>query len=374
MIDEKLAQTFVATLSATTDYQAQIIDSSGFIIASGQQKNLGTFHDIAYQILRGEGTVVTHRVKGYENRLTVCLPLMQDNAAIGVLEVTGNEKSVSSFASALKLSLEAMASYVRDSIRTQKNGTKFELFVQRLLYDTQVTQGELEARATALGYKYDCIRIPVFIITDPPGDVAALIQQGSDNPCYHSQDILTLSRSDRIVLYIYLGYGEDVLHNYRTVVMEYLQWWQRALDAQNLHYTVFAGSLQNALSYYRIGYNHAVWLNNIAHCKERINWFYDHTKEYLEYCIPLVEYGGMFNVFSSTLPQEFLSTYVELIGSLADCDYSLLPASKRLFIHKNTLSFRLGKIKDKLGINPMQDCRNREFANNLCRYLRITSS
>lgn len=207
MIDEKLAQTFVANLSATTDYQAQIIDSSGFIIASGQQKNLGTFHDIAYQIMRGEGTVVTHRVKGYENRLTVCLPLMQDNAAIGVLEVTGNEKSVSSFASALKLSLEAMASYVRDSIRTQKNGTKFELFVQRLLYDTQVTQGELEARATALGYKYDCIRIPVFIITDPPGDVAALIQQGSDNPCYHSQDILTLSRSDRIVLYIYLGYG-----------------------------------------------------------------------------------------------------------------------------------------------------------------------
>ena len=66
MIDEKLAQTFVANLSATTDYQAQIIDSSGFIIASGQQKNLGTFHDIAYQILRGEGTVVTHRVKGYE--------------------------------------------------------------------------------------------------------------------------------------------------------------------------------------------------------------------------------------------------------------------------------------------------------------------
>ena len=175
MIDEKLAQTFVANLSATTDYQAQIIDSSGFIIASGQQKNLGTFHDIAYQILRGEGTVVTHRVKGYENRLTVCLPLMQDNAAIGVLEVTGNEKSVSSFASALMLSLEAMASYVRDSIRTQKNGTKFELFVQRLLYDTQVTQGELEARATALGYKYDCIRIPVFIITDPPGDVDDLI-------------------------------------------------------------------------------------------------------------------------------------------------------------------------------------------------------
>ena len=307
MIDDKFAQTFVTNLSATTDYRAQIIDSSGFIIASDQQKNLGTFHEVAYQILRGEGTVVTHRVKGYENRLTVCLPLMQDNVAIGVLE-------------------------------------------------------------------YDCMRVPVFIITDPAGDMAALVSQGADNPCYNSQDILTLSRSGHITLYIYLGYGEDVLRSYRNTVAEYLVWWQRALDAQGLHYTMHVGSIQNTLSYYRVGYDHAVWLNNIAHCKEPVSWFYDHTKDYLEYCIPLIEYRGMFNVFSSALPQEFLSTYVELISSLAECDYSLQPASQKLFIHKNTLSFRLAKIKDALGINPMQDYRNRDFANNLCRYLKAISS
>lgn len=374
MIDDKFAQTFVTNLSATTDYRAQIIDSSGFIIASDQPKNLGTFHDVAYQILCGEGTVVTHRVKGYENRLTVCLPLMQDNVAIGVLEVTGNEKNVSSYASVIKLSLEVMSAYAHDSIRMQKYSSKSELFVQRLLYDTQVTQGELEARATALGYKYDCMRVPVFIITAPAGDMAALVSQGADNPCYNSQDILTLSRSGHITLYIYLGYGEDVLRSYRNTVAEYLVWWQRALDAQGLHYTMHVGSIQNTLSYYRVGYDHAVWLNNIAHCKEPVNWFYDHTKDYLEYCIPLIEYRGMFNVFSSTLPQEFLSTYVELISSLAECDYSLQPASQKLFIHKNTLSFRLAKIKDALGINPMQDYRNRDFANNLCRYLKAISS
>ena len=258
MIDDKFAQTFVTNLSATTDYRAQIIDSSGFIIASDQQKNLGTFHEVAYQILRGEGTVVTHRVKGYENRLTVCLPLMQDNVAIGVLEVTGNEKNVSSYASVIKLSLEVMSAYAHDSIRMQKYSSKSELFVHRLLYDTQVTQGELEARATALGYKYDCMRVPVFIITDPAGDMAALVSQGADNPCYNSQDILTLSRSGHITLYIYLGYGEDVLRSYRNTVAEYLVWWQRALDAQGLHYTMHVGSIQNTLSYYRVGYDHAV--------------------------------------------------------------------------------------------------------------------
>ena len=40
-----------------------------------------------------------------------------------------------------------------------------------------------------------------------------------------------------------------------------------------------------------------------------------------------------------------------------------------MYVHKNTLTYRLGKLKDAFGMNPVGESKDREFMTNLCDYL-----
>ena len=218
------------------------------------------------------------------------------------------------------------------------------------------------------------MRIPVFITTEQVGDFSALVQQGKANPLYNPQDIMALSRSGNITLFIYLGYGEEVLRTFRESVTDYLRWWKDTLSEMGFQYQMQVGTIQSNLSYYRLAYDHAVWLHNTARCRDTVNWFYDYTEAYLKSSIPLMEYRGIFNAFSENLPTDFLESYKELFDSLMQYDFNFQLASKQMFIHKNTLSFRLGKIKERLNINPMQNFKQKEFASNFCLYLKMILS
>lgn len=288
------------------------------------------------------------------------------------MELCGEDsQSTRVYAHVMKLSIESMLNHELSSVNLQKYASKYDLFIQKLLYDPQVSRSELEARAEKLGYLYDCMRIPVFITTERIGDFSGLLQQGEANPYYNKQDIMALSRSGNITLFIYLGQGEDVLRSYREYVIDYLAWWQKTLSGMGLKYQMYIGSIQSKLLYYRAAYEHAAWLHNTARCENVMNWFYDHTEAYLKWSIPVIKYKEIFNVFAENLPEDFLRSYKELMESLVHCAFNLAHASKRLFVHKNTLSFRLGKIKERLNINPMQNPMQRDFASNFCLYLKM---
>ena len=372
-MDERVFQEFLARFSDASDLKAAIIDDSGFISASFRADQVGSFHEAAYRILQGSPgsaeCIPDEEVPGKPP--VFYTPLERNGQLVGLLELTGEEQQTRIYARVMKLAIESMLQHEVSAVRLQKYNTKFDLFVQKLIYDPQASRSELEARASRLGFLYDCMRIPVFITTDTIRDFSELVQQGSDNPHYHTQDIMTLSRSGNVTLFVYLGYGEDVLRSYREYLEDYLKWWREAMTAAGCRYQMHIGSIQSNLLYYRSAYDHAVWLNNTARCEADMNWFYDYTEPFLKSSIPVMEFKEIFDVFAENLPTDFLDSYKKLLDSLILCDFNLLPASKRLYVHKNTLSFRLGKIRDRLNINLMQDPKQREFASNFCLYLKM---
>lgn len=373
-MDLKIFQDFLANFFDTTPLRAQIIADTGFVVASYQADHVGMFHEEAYRVLQSKATSEQCvRKDGEEAQQTALyVPLIKDKQIVGILELCGEDsQSTRIYAQVMKLSIESMMNQGANSANLQKYASKYDLFIQKLLYDPQVSRSELEARAEKLGYRYDCMRIPVFITTERIDDFSGLLQQGESNPYYNKQDIMALSRSGNITLLIYLGQGENVLRTYREYVTDYLAWWQKTLSGMGLKYQMYIGSIQSKLLYYRTAYEHAVWLHNTARCEDAVNWFYDHTEAYLKWSVPAIKYKEIFNVFAENLPEDFLHFYEELMDSLIYCAFNLNPASKRLFVHKNTLSFRLGKVKERLNINPMQNPMQRDFASNFCLYLRM---
>ena len=374
-MDIQFFQDFLSNFPESEALRAQIIDSNGFVIAGCSINSVGTFHEAAYHILRRMTDPDEDFWEGVqEEQGTLYTALLQNRQTAALLVLSGEEQTVRIYAQAVKSAIESMLGQEVNAVRLQKYSSKFDLFVQKLFYDPQVLRSELEARAASLGYLHDCMRIPVFITTEQVGDFSALVQQGKANPLYNPQDIMALSRSGNITLFIYLGYGEEVLRTFRESVTDYLRWWQDTLSEMGFQYQMQVGTIQSNLSYYRLAYDHAVWLHNTARCRDTVNWFYDYTEAYLKSSIPLMEYRGIFNAFSENLPTDFLESYKELFDSLMQYDFNFQLASKQMFIHKNTLSFRLGKIKERLNINPMQNFKQKEFASNFCLYLKMILS
>lgn len=374
-MDIQFFQDFLSNFPESEALRAQIIDSNGFVIAGCSINSVGTFHEAAYHILRRMTDPDEDFWEGVqEEQGTLYTALLQNRQTAALLALSGEEQTVRIYARAVKSAIESMLGQEVNAVRLQKYSSKFDLFVQKLFYDPQVLRSELEARAASLGYLHDCMRIPVFITTEQVGDFSALVQQGKANPLYNPQDIMALSRSGNITLFIYLGYGEEVLRTFRESVTDYLRWWQDTLSEMGFQYQMQVGTIQSNLSYYRLAYDHAVWLHNTARCRDTVNWFYDYTEAYLKSSIPLMEYRGIFNAFSENLPTDFLESYKELFDSLMQYDFNFQLASKQMFIHKNTLSFRLGKIKERLNINPMQNFKQKEFASNFCLYLKMILS
>lgn len=372
-MDKSVFQEFLTGFPDADSLKAAIIDSNGFVAACYMADQIGAFHETAYRILQNHPTSI-QCVREEESPTAppvFYVPLERNDQLMGLLQLTGEEETARIYARVMKQAIEVMLHHEVSAARLQKYNTKFDLFVQKLLYDPQVSRSELEARASRLGFLYDCMRIPVFITTDCIRDFGKLLQQGKGNPHYNTQDIMTLSRSGNVTLFLYLGYGEEVLRSYREHVEDYLNWWKEAMSATGCRYQMHVGSIQSNLLYYRSAYSHAVWLNNTARCDGAMNWFYDYTEPFLKSSIPIMEFKEIFDVFAENLPADFLDSYKQLLDSLILCDFNLQPASKRLYVHKNTLSFRLGKIRERLNINPMQDLKQRAFASNFCLYLKM---
>lgn len=53
MIDVALARKFIEQITQYTDYNINIMNDQGVIIASRDPKRVGTFHEVAYYIVRG---------------------------------------------------------------------------------------------------------------------------------------------------------------------------------------------------------------------------------------------------------------------------------------------------------------------------------
>ena len=54
MIRQEMAQKFIDQITEYTEYNINIMDESGVIIASRDPKRVGTYHEAAYRITRGK--------------------------------------------------------------------------------------------------------------------------------------------------------------------------------------------------------------------------------------------------------------------------------------------------------------------------------
>ena len=372
MIDRSVASRFITRLYEETKYQMDILDEKGVVLATTNLDRYATFNKHAYDMAQsGENVRV---IRGTNSNIGinpgVIFSVQADHSLRGFLYVMGEPEDIYKLTNIMKLSLEQiLESEDRYSAYSRQKSAQ-QAFSQALLYGEHISAEKLNLMARRLDINEKCLRIPIMIVAEPKQIFSEVINRSVENPQYHRNDLAMTSRSNRIVMFKTLDDCKGIAEM-REAVEDYIQWWKAALANMQVQSQFNIGTVQNALERYREGYQHAVWLVTNARCLESVNYFYDYTGLYFRSKIPMTQYQNVFEAYSQQLDKAGIlnETLFETVAMLDKCNYNFNRASELLFVHKNTVSFRIDKIKSLLNIDPVKKAADRDLLSNVIYYL-----
>lgn len=370
MLNE-LSEKFIEKIDTYTDYNVNIMNDKGIIIASRDKTRVGSFHEVAYQIINeGKEVISVECDNTYLGTLKgLNMAFFHNNKKIGVIGVTGNPYEVRPIAMIIRMSLEAMLEYeILQEKVYQRKGTK-EYFINCLM-NNETDKEELNELCQMLGYDSQIVRIPILIQFEKEIDLERMLYIIKDSKEHSKQDISAITRENQIIIFKKVNSDfEYFFKDYKFVIGEYLSQFLNYIREKEMQCYFYVGTVQNKMKNYSRAYQHCKWLLSQKNKNNIGMYFYDHISKYLRSKMPYGEMYHIYNVLEEYLDDKTKKSIIEIIEPMTTNNYNLIKTSNKLFIHRNTLVFRLNKIRDYFNLNPVQNYQDREFLSNLSHYL-----
>lgn len=374
-MDTLLAKKLIDRISKFTDYNVNIMDENGIIVASRMKEREGSFHEVAFEIVKGKEDIVEVEVDNPEKGVKggVNIAIYNNKKKTGVVGVTGKPDEVLPVAKIIKMSVEVMMEYEMYKYESLKKYNLREQLMHLIFYNDNFEREDLSRYFQALNLEEDILRVPVLLWLENAPDQEIWVKELLDKNEFRSrQDLRDTTREGFFFLFIAMQDSfQNAMKDYKYVVGEYLSCVLRAAREKQLAYSVYIGPLQNDIMNYRQAYLYCMWMQkNLRGNEKKSYYFYDYAIRYLESQVSVSELNAVFHVLKRELGSKFLESYAETMEALIDADYNLTKAGALLHVHKNTLVYRLDKIREALNMNPLNANTDREFMECFYYYLK----
>ncbi|MDU8924787.1 CdaR family transcriptional regulator [Pasteurellaceae bacterium LIM206] len=361
LLDVKLAQKIVERTMDIIDCNVNIMDAKGKIIASGDINRIGEIHDGALLVL-SQGRVVDideaviHSLHGV--RPGINLPLHVDGQIVGVIGLTGDPASLKEFGKLVCITAEMMLEQARlFNILAQDTRLKEELVLN--LIEAESISPSLVEWANQLGVDLSLPRIACIIEIDSG-------QLGIENAraeLQNLQELLKNPERDNLVAVLSLtelvilkpalnqyGRWDPKVHIERVNTLSSRMSESAKLNARIALGNYFTGDNAIALSYrtakttLQVGksrlpnqriYNYQDLILPVLLAQLKDGW----QKDELERPIKKLQIMDNNGVLTKTIHAWF------------ENNMQTIATAKALYIHRNTLEYRLNKISDLTGLD-----------------------
>ncbi len=359
MILEQIAEELVSMTSPLVGGRTiNIMNRDGVIIASTETERIGTVHQGARQVIHTGKTVniSKNQVSRYPGAKEGCnMPLRMGDTVVGVVGIYGNPEEIQDLAHLLEvyaakyLELETLVWQ-----RTVENELRSKLFHLLTAWN--------EAEKEYAGSLMDALHL----YPEPPFQVAVLSVSAALGETFLNLDCLQML-AELLVSRNLVRRGQDLycMEENRLMILrsqagnEKAVWEKIYLAASQVgKFRLSLGSPCDRMEQIRISWEEACGLdvcgrkqiNDIQEPQARCAWMMDRTvrtqKEYLK-----LQYRRLSGCYR---PDE-----LHMLLDSADCYYqegrSVSRAADRLFIHKNTLQYRLRRLLETLGLEKEPD-------------------
>jgi carbohydrate diacid regulator len=369
LLTNSLAQPIVDHIMPIAQQNINIMDSRGVIIASGHKHRINSFHQGARDVINNAQTVeiFPDDLEQYTGSLPgLNMPIVLHNQVIGVVGISGHPDKVRDIARMVKMVTELI---LEQEVLQEEARSQFQLrenFAALLLSDHASTNyDKLLKTAKLLKYELDLPRLVLVVDIQPildhahenfgPNDLVSsrtrenLIKLISNSSHITSQDLVVFIE-DRLII---LKYFE-----HKTWEMAYKTWASDLLKllAANMSLRLGLGSF--VMDYTALGqsYQEALFALHVSTRQNPLATIHDFDilSAYLvkemntkEPCQPLQNIKAKLTI-SLARKYDMKNTIVSLLNN----NMNITSTAKSLYIHRNTLLFRLKKFKEITGLDP----------------------
>ncbi|RKL63572.1 hypothetical protein DXT63_06195 [Thermoanaerobacteraceae bacterium SP2] len=389
ILTSTLATDIVEKIGNIICYNINIMNHLGIIIASTNPKRINTYHKGAEEVIKtGKIIEITEEIAKNSQGVQegVNLPVSFNNKIVGVVGITGNPSIVRQYGELVKSMVELMLqqTFLTEQITLERNAR--ERFIYDLIHANFYDEEQVLLRGKIFGYDLTIPRLCIVFnvnsfnnslkqwIKKYQADSKVFIQDLYNNIPKFINNYFPLKKQD---IFLSLGNGDFIIllavkdvKNIKDVVKQIAIYCNNTIDKikENLEIEIIVGigscyssisdlskSYNEALKAIKIGrvVMHLITDNNLN--KNNV-FFYNNLGIYLLIdSLPdeaIEEFMKKYLRINQNLTNLLDPTLKETLLKFFECDLNVSRTSREMYIHRNTLIYRLDKIYSLTGRDP----------------------
>lgn len=343
LLTREIADEIVKETMRRLNRNINIIDPSGTIIASGDPSRVNLFHEGGLHVIKtGEPLVITNQNmnqwKG--SRLGINLPIKFQDKIVGVIGITGEQRDVEEFGDLVKMTTELMIkqSYMA-SQQEWRQRSKEEIFEELIKY--QLDDEYIKQKLNLLDIK---LQPPfhVFTIDFKEAKVERQLIIKKTEDIFNKNESLAgfLEISKMFILASNLS-SKKALEKI-TLMSDYL-------NRLNIQYKIGYGTQTDEISSISVVYKESELALLIGDKKAPSFISYsDFETEALTFQLD----KGLKERYLERVFPNLTTKTIETLQTFFDCNLNITETADLLYLHRNTLIYRLKKVKEQTGLDP----------------------
>lgn len=388
-ITSKLAQSIVNEMSSLIGKNINFINAEGMIIASRDKDRIGTLHEGALKVLNSEKHYIVKEGDSLQGaKPGINLPVYLNDQIVGVIGITGKEEEVKPFGDVIRKMTEILLKEAFYKQQTELYQRARNSFIDQWLNDNIDDPEIFSSRAWMHKINVHLPRIVIVLgLADMdsvyPADHKYKIDvkdelhlQSLRNHIYKTiDDFLKYESQD--ILYMASDFSYVILH---TVSLNKKNKYNKDMIKEKVEQIIrairekFSIELSAGIGRYHAGtrgisksFKDAKRAFEIAKKENKI-LFYEQLgiELFIEELSAEIKQEFMERIFPFYEDKEEMDKVIETLKTFFDSNQSLADAAEKLYIHKNTLQYRLKRIKDLTGYDP------RKFLDAILLYIAMS--
>ncbi|WP_213367669.1 sugar diacid recognition domain-containing protein [Mesobacillus boroniphilus] len=348
-LNKQLAQEIVDRTMGIIGKNINIMDNQGVIIGSGDKKRIDDIHEGAVIVIKqGTGFEITdEEAKSLQGvKPGINLPIYFDGKIMGVIGITGTPDEIRSFGELVRMAAELslQQAVLMNEIQWDER-LKEELVSQIIHYEGKHDPLFLE-RAMRLGIDLELPRAALILMTPDRKKTFAYLKSR-----LKKEDLL-LMQNDRIVV-LKVVPAVDFDHYLRKITGD---WCNGLRKNANIQVKIGAGPYHEGLSGFSKSYRQAGYTLNSGLKLTPQNDIFMYEDYYLPVFLLSASKTGLteeLQPFYKILKEKDVKgELTESLKAIIETNSDMNKAAQKLFVHRNTLRYRLDKITEITGKDP----------------------
>lgn len=342
MLTEKIAQEIVRETMNRLNRNINIMDHTGTIIASGDQARVNQIHEGASDVIRTKMPLLItkdnqEQYKGA--RPGINLPIQFQDQIIGVIGITGRPEEILEFGELVKMITEMMINQSFLASQIEWKQRMKELIFEELV-KSEPNDDAVEQRLNLLNVKLKSpFQVSLIQIKENPLPNHELIQKIEE--LLDAQHILVGFFKVNRLFILTSATPEQVLKRKLEMVGAFLQ-------HVGIQFHIGLGAPVTEQRNIWRSRDEAKLALLLGDRKQRVTAYADiETLALIDRMDPDVKQKFVQRLFAHLTPK-----FIETAEAFFTNNLSITDTAKSLFIHRNTLLYRLAKIKELTGYDP----------------------